>query len=59
MNTLKERIDELEQLHRKATKTPWYKGDKYEGEYGEYTPIGPYDMEDKIEKNPYEDLRHH
>ena len=45
----------MEQLHRKATKTPWYKGDKYSGEYGDYTPIGPYDMEHKIEKNPYED----
>lgn len=50
MNTLKERIDELEQLQRKATETPWYKGDKYAGEYGDYTPIGPYDMEHKIEK---------
>ena len=55
MNTLKERIDELEQLQRKATETPWYKGDKYAGEYGDYTPVGPYDMEHKIEKNPYED----
>lgn len=53
--SLKEKILLYQQLQRKATDTPWYAGDLYEGNHGEeYCAIGPYDMSDKIDKHPYE-----
>ncbi|RUP38875.1 MAG: hypothetical protein EKK63_10905 [Acinetobacter sp.] len=56
MNTLKEKIDELELLHRKATSTPWYIGDAYEDDDDQrWCPVGPSDMEHKAVKHPYED----
>lgn len=54
--TLEEAIVEFNKWNQKATEAPWYVGDEVEDEYGcKYHCVGPYDMSDKIEKQPYEE----
>lgn len=54
--TLEEAIAEFNKWNKRATRAPWYVGDPVEDEYEcTYYAIGPYDMSDKVDKQPYED----
>jgi len=54
--TLEEAISEFNKWSQRATRAPWYVGDPVEDEYDcKFYSVGPYDMSDKVEKQPYED----
>lgn len=53
--TLEEAINEFNKWSKRATGAPWYVGDAIEDEYDcKFYAVGPYDMSDKVEKQPYE-----
>ena len=54
--TLEEAIAEFNKWSKQATEAPWYVGDEVVDDYDcKYYAVGPYDMSEKPDKQPYED----